>query len=1044
MRQRCCLEIADGRRTRPHNRRGQRFLVPVVMLHLLGTPHWSNAERSSDLPHTLPGWTISFLAMKRDWVSRDHLCALLWPDAAATEAQHNLRVNLYRSRALLQSLGIAGALEVERKRVRLPLPTDVTELRQALAATHGSGSAAVDDADDNCANDLLKYGEPLLPGMSFPGFPALEEWAQLERATLQRQWREAALARLCADRLPTSQAMALCTILMTADPLDDEALSHQLRHLAELGRASDARRLFQQFRDRLRETLGVEPPLALATLAARLIGTTTSNPAAAAALASAGREVFVGREMELAQLQAMLCTEGSHIVTLVGPGGVGKSRIARELGKRLAGRWRDGVAWVALADLSDAAAASLRLAEQIGLTLAPQRDALPQVTAALALRQSLIVLDNAEHLDGLAPLLTELQRASPGSTWLVTSRAPLALPAERSYTLEGMDSPAADSVPADVEQAMAFDAMRLLDLRTRALLADFDIAAHWMPCLELVRATGGWPLAIELAAAAVAQHGVAAVVADLKQSIDALAAGSAPRQARHDSMRASLDLSWRLLGLGPSLSREQIALAGLSVFRGGFTRTAALTVTRCSGVALAQLIDRTLVHVVGNGRFDLHPLVGQFAAEKLAEHPAHRLHATRAHAEHYAGRLQACAAAGASAGLAMLDEIGADFENFRSAWTTLIAHGDTSRIAGSAAAWSEFGTARGRVRELTTLVAAALSAIASAPNTAADATASCALLQAAAILHFRGGELDSAEALARDALAAAKALGDEAGQRAMLNTLAFALKDLGRYAEAEQCAQAGLHSARATGAEREVAAHANTCAILAKTRGDQAGAAALYAEAIAIHRRSANHRSLALCLNNLGNVHRALDDMVTAQGCFEESLRVAEQHDIGSTRAFALVNLGLVQHRCGKPALALSYAQRARAEPAAEVGVLLAADALEVMAAIEQQAFSRAHEALRAFAHRARQTGLHAALLESVNCHAKLLAATGQRDAAIARFAFLVDHRQLPAIQRTDAMRSLQGLAPTSAEQARAEASASRFDLDLLIEDAAASALAPA
>ena len=1014
------------------------------MLHLLGTPHWSSAERSWDLPHTLPGWTISFLAVKRDWVSREHLCALFWPDAAASEAQHNLRVNLYRSRALLVSQGIDGAFEVERKRVRLPLPTDVTELRHALAAASGSSMASVGDpGNGEFVDELVRYAKPLLPGMSFPGFPAFEEWAQLERATLQRQWREAALAQLSARRLATSQALALCAILMAADPLDDEALAHQLNHLAELGRTGDARRLFLQFRDRLRQALGVEPPLALATLAARLIAT-TSTPVAASEQAVPAREVFVGREMEISQLQAMLCAEGSHIVTVIGPGGVGKSRVARELTQRLAGRWRDGVAWVALADLSDAAGALPRLAEQIGLTLVPQRDVSSQVSTALASRQSLIVLDNAEHLADLAPLLAQLQRASPGTTWLVTSRAPLAMAAERSYTLEGMSSPEADNAPTDAEQAMAFDAMRLLDLRTRALLPDFDIAAHWAPCLELVRATGGWPLAIELAAAAVAQHGVAAVLADLKKSIDALAAGSAPRQARHDSMRASLALSWRLLGTGPSSSREQIALAGLSVFRGGFTRSAALTVTRCSGVALARLIDRTLVQVVGNGRFDLHPLVGQFAAEKLAEHPTHRVDAARAHAEHYAGRLQACALAGVGADSAMLDEIGADFENFRSAWATLIARGDASRIAGSARAWSEFGTARGRVRELTALVAAALSAIAPAPSTAADATARCALLQAAAILHFRGGELDSAEALARDALAAAKALSDDAGQRAMLNTLALALKDLGRYPEAEQCAQEGLCSARATGAEREIAAHANTCAILAKTRGDQAGAAALYEEAIAIHRRSANHRSLALCLNNLGNVHRALDDMATAQGCFEESLRVAEQHDIGSTRAFALVNLGLVQHRRGKPALALSYAQRARAEPAAELGVLLTADALEVMAAIDQQAFGRAHEALRAFAHRARQTGLHAALLESVNCHAKLLAATGQRDAALARFAFLVDHPQLPAIQRSDAVRALQGLAPTQAEQSHAQASASRFELDLLVEDAADSAARPA
>jgi len=237
--------------------------------------------------------------------------------------------------------------------------------------------------------------------------------------------------------------------------------------------------------------------------------------------------------------------------------------------------------------------------------------------------------------------------------------------------------------------------------------------------------------------------------------------------------------------------------------------------------------------------------------------------------------------------------------------------GDTTRIAGSARTLSEFGTARGRTRELKQLVAAAM------PVTSVDAPARNALLQAAAILHFRSGELDSAEALASDALVAATAAGDEAGQRSMLNTRALALKDLGRYEEAERHAGEALQRSRAAGAESEIASHANTCAILAKMRGDNAHAAALYEEAITLHRRSGEQRGLATCLNNLGNVHRALGDSAGAQRCFEEALRACEQHGIASTRSFALINLAIVHQQAGRMALATSFAQRARAEPAA-------------------------------------------------------------------------------------------------------------------------------
>jgi predicted ATPase/DNA-binding SARP family transcriptional activator len=975
------------------------------MLYLVDTPHWSSAERRWDLPSTLPGWTIAFLALQCDWIARDRLCTLLWPDANEGDALHSLRVNLYRVRALLNSWGIAQALVAERRRVRLDLPSDVADLRRALQS---SCSAA----------QLAGYRRPLLASMSLAGFPAFQEWLELERATLHTRWREAALACLSAAGTSLEQRLELSQTMLTADPLDEQALAPHLQCLVERGRTGDARRRFEQFRARLMQELGAEPEPALRALAASLDGSTVSRQAPT-------RDAFIGRELELDQLGSMVGKAEGSVVTVTGPGGVGKSRIARELSLRLAPSWRDGVVWVALADLSIAADALPRLAEQIGLTLAPQRDVAAQLSSALAARRTLIVLDNAEHLSDLPALLTELVRAAPQATWLVTSRAPLTLAGERTYSLEGMAGPESGEVFDNVDQVRGFDAMRLLESRVLALNPEFDLAPQWAAGLELVRLLSGWPLAIELAAGALAQHGVGSVLADLRGSIDALVAGQAPKGARHDSMRASLALSWGLLG-----ARERVALAQLSVFRGGFARPAALAVTQCAGVVLARLLERSLVQVLGNGRFDLHPLVAQFAAEQLAADQSQRAGAERRHGEHYAALLQACAAAPADGIAELLQQIALDFENCRSAWTTLVAHGDTVRLARSARAWSEFGTAKGRTRELAALVAAALSI------TVADSPARCALLQAVAILHYRGGELDSAQALARDALVAADAIGDAPGQRAMLNTLALALKDLGRYGEAEQCAQEGLSRARAGGVEREIASHANTCAILAKTRGDYAQAAALYDEAIAIHRRGANHRSLATCLNNLGNVHRARGDWAAAQREFEESLRVAEQHGIDSSRAFALVNLGVVHQHQGKPALAQSFARRSRDGPSAEVAVLLAADAVLTLAAIDLCDFAAAGEALRSLAHGARRTGLHAAQLETVNCHAKLLAALGRRDAAIARFVFLLGHPQLPAMQHDDVQQALRRLAPTAAEQARAGASTQAMELDLLIEDA--------
>jgi predicted ATPase/DNA-binding SARP family transcriptional activator len=980
------------------------------MLRLLGTPHWRTPDAQHELPNTLPGWTIAFLAVKGDWVSRDHLLALLWPDAAAAEAQHSLRVNLHRARGVLASWGLTEALQAERKRVRLQLPSDVDELRRSLNRVQ--------------VRSLMEiYRQPLLASLTIPAFPALQEWLELERASLHTAWRESLLSHLDESGLAPADTLASCQAMLAADPLDEEALARQMQCLDRMGRAGEAIHLYDAFQARLAQDQAVEPSPMLQALATGLAGQAATPGGAAAPT----RDAFIGRDLELEQLASMVAAAEGRVITVLGPGGVGKSRVARELLRRLAGRWPEAPAWVALGDLTASVDMLPRLAESIGLGLTPSRDPQSQLVQALAVRQGLIVLDNAEHLSDLPTRLATLQQAAPAVRWLVTSRSPLALPGERCYTLEGLARPNAAEAAPGLEKGRTFDAVRLLEARARALDPAFDLAEQWPECLALIEAVGGWPLALELAASALVHIDAAALLADLRLGIDTLAAGRPPEKARHASLRASLDLSWRLLA-----PTEQTALARLSVFRGGFRRAAALAVADTGAASLATLLERSLVHVAGHGRFELHPLVAQFAVERLDEDEAVRAAARRCHGDHFSARLRACAEPEVAGSGAMLDEIAADFENFRTAWLWLLEQRDARRLGQCAAAWVEFGAAKGRASELAQLVAAAM------PATVLDMQARASLLQAAASLRFRAGELDLAQALARDGLQAAAAVGDDASERALLSTLALALKDLGRYDEAEQFAQDGLRRARAAKAEREVAAHANTCAILAKTRGDQAGAAALYEEAIAIHRRSANHRSLAMCLNNLGNTLRALGDLQAAQRHFEESLRTAEQHGIASTRAFALVNLAIVHHQSGHQALAESFAQRARKEPAAEPSVLLAVDAVMVRAALDRRDFDRARVELGALARRARQTGLHAALLEAVASHAKLLAGLGERDGAIARLLYLAQNPQLPAIQRSDVEQVLRSLGPKPDEQVRAERLAGGYELESLIESAAA------
>ena len=161
------------------------------MLQLLGpSPAWHDAQGSHPLPNTLPGWTIAFLAVHGDWVSRDRLLTLLWPDSAAAEAQHNLRVDLHRVRSVLADWGLRDALETERRRVRLIVPTDI-------ASSRGADDAAATPNDPGA----------LLASMVFDGFPALKEWAALERAARAAAWRDDLLRQLDTAALDAATAL---------------------------------------------------------------------------------------------------------------------------------------------------------------------------------------------------------------------------------------------------------------------------------------------------------------------------------------------------------------------------------------------------------------------------------------------------------------------------------------------------------------------------------------------------------------------------------------------------------------------------------------------------------------------------------------------------------------------------------------------------------------------------------------------------------------------------------------------------------------------
>jgi predicted ATPase len=381
----------------------------------------------------------------------------------------------------------------------------------------------------------------------------------------------------------------------------------------------------------------------------------------------AGGPGLIGREADLARVEALVEGEACRLLTLVGPGGVGKSRLALAAAERLASRFADGAVVVALAGVEPddpgevADLLAVTVAEVLAVPLDARRPARDLLQAWLAERRLLVVLDNLEHLPGAASLLTGLLAGAPGLKLLATSRRRVGTGVEWVLDVAGLgEGPAVE----------------LFAERARRVRADFSLEEEGPAVAAICRLVEGLPLAIELAAD-LARTLPCQVIADkLGSDLDLLETSSAAVPPRHRSMRTVIEASWRLLD-----GDQQRALARLSVFRGGFDPAAAEAVAGAEVAMLSALVERSLVDRAEGGRYGLHELLRQFAAERL-EAAGDAAATRRAHARHYAGFLRSRHDRLADAlDAAVLAEVDPETGNFRAAWQELVEADGADAVA---------------------------------------------------------------------------------------------------------------------------------------------------------------------------------------------------------------------------------------------------------------------------------------------------------------------------------------------------------------------------
>ncbi|MDQ5851245.1 MAG: AAA family ATPase [Chloroflexota bacterium] len=842
---------------------------------------------------------------------RAALAGLLWPELAEVVAQHNLRQALTNLR---QVLGDRSAdppfLLISRETVQFNPASnswlDAAAFTGLLAAceTHPHRRAITcASCAERRARAAALYRGDFLAQFFLRDSRAFEEWASLKRERLRQQALEALgyLSAYYVQRRAYQEARRYAWQWLELDPWDEAAHQHLMRALWLSGQRSAALAHYERCCRTLRQELGVEPAPETTTLYEQIRDTELD---AVARLDDTGRvpapsTPFIGREAELAQLADLLQHPACRLITLTGPGGIGKTRLAVQAATDQRPTFADGVSFVALAALTTADLLAPTIATVLTLVLDGRADPTTQLLRYLRDKDLLLVLDNFEHLlspesagpDVAAGLVSEILRQAPRVTLLVTSRERLHLQGEWVVDVAGLPYPA-DTQREGIE---GYSAVQLFLEGARRAQAGFALTvgeASWLA--RICRLVEGMPLGLELAAAWVRVLTCQEIARELERGLDVLAGSLRDVPMRHQSLRAVLAHSWGLLTV-----EEQRVLRQLAVFRGGVEREAAEQVAGASLTVLAALVDKSLLrrsmHPAGTCRFDLHELVRQYAEEQLeATREAETLR--RRHAEYYLRLAEAAEPALRGPEQAIwLDRLEAEHDNLRAALAWAVAGGHAEVAARLAVALAWFWSERGYLSEGQRWLETVLGMRHALPGS----IRAMALGRVAGLVAPQG-DPERAQAPLQESLALWRELGN---QEEIASTL-FLLGDsvhLRDPVRATTLLEESLALSRELGDKGAIAFTLHILSGNALLQGDAVQALALEEASLALYRELGNKSQLPWGLKSLGHIALRQGDTARATTCFVESLALCREMESQRGLMYCLVGLAGVAGRQGQP-----------------------------------------------------------------------------------------------------------------------------------------------
>jgi predicted ATPase/DNA-binding SARP family transcriptional activator len=840
-------------------------------------------------------------------LSRERVFEALWPESPPDVARNAYYKALHTLRHVLEPDLAARAPG-----------SFIAATADAIALVPGTFTLDVDTfevlleranaSDGEQRIDLLRQALTVYSGDLLEDEP-VADWVVEPRERLRRLWQRAVF-RLGALELTRDEPLTVFPLLeaiVGVDPTSEEAHRLLIRAYDRAGKRDLARRQYERCVAALRDELAVDPSDETRRVAASLLDPELPRSLAERHDRPRWSSVpvpltrLIGREAEMDRLRDLLHAADVRMLTLVGPGGVGKTRLAIEVAQELGEELHDSVGFVSLAPVRDPALVLSTIARALNVREEQGRSPFDQICATLRDRSALLILDNFEHVRGAAPALTEVLATCPGVTMLVTSREPLHLRPERLVEVPPLEVPSHDGDDANLPPLAVLaraPAVSLFVERAEAVLPGFVLSQENGAIVARICARlDGLPLAIELAAARSRELPPPRLLDHLADRLATLVDGYGDLPTRQRTMRAAIAWSHDLLD-----ADLQRLFRRLSVFAGGSTveiaaHVAAMTPEEASARVQALVEKHLLSWRTGSDRprADMLETTREFGLDCL-EQASETAMARDVLVTYVMGLTTAAAEqlAGPDQGR-WLDRLDEEHDNLREALAWTIAHSETDRAIALAGNLWRYWWCRTNVTEGREWLDRAL-ALASPSNPSLRGAA----LNGAASLAENQGDFARASALHAEALRLWRELGSLAGEARALSGLGTAAAYHGDYATARDYHERSLALSRYAGDHLGMGRTLDRLGTVAKHQGDFARAGACYAESLELFRQSGDLVNASIVLSNLGEVCHQQGQAERAAALFEEALRLQRELDLPDGVAYDLVTLARVRLDLGE------------------------------------------------------------------------------------------------------------------------------------------------